>query len=148
VSKRVAGMDVLNEPAKSGCLNPSDNREKWGAPKIFDPKYFRSPRKIFIQRRISNTVQLFCETEQLERNSSRCFREFRTPIPVRKSRQCAFLRVPSVREFPLTFGAVRLRNLGLPDPSLEVTVRRRWSSTGRIEFPAPNCGGPVGLVFR
>jgi hypothetical protein len=29
-----------------------------------------------------------------------------------------------------------------------VTVRRRWSSSGRIDFPAPNCGGPVGRVFR
>jgi hypothetical protein len=47
VSKGVAGIDVLNERAKSGCLNPSDNREKWGAPKIFDPKYFRSPSENF-----------------------------------------------------------------------------------------------------
>jgi hypothetical protein len=32
-------------------------------------------------------------------------------------------------------------------PLPAVTVRRRWSSSGRIDFPAPNCGGPVGLVF-
>jgi hypothetical protein len=82
VSKRVTGIDVFDEPAKSGCPNSSSGLEKRGAPKIFDPKYFRSPRKFFVQRRISNMVELFCETKQLERNSSRCFREFRMPIPV------------------------------------------------------------------
>jgi hypothetical protein len=47
VSKRVAGIDVLDELAKSGCPNSSGGREKWGTPKIFDPKYFRSPKQNF-----------------------------------------------------------------------------------------------------
>jgi hypothetical protein len=63
VSKRVAGIDVLDKPAKSGCPNSLDGRQKWGVLKILTPNITVPPKNIFLQPRISNAVQLFHDKE-------------------------------------------------------------------------------------
>jgi hypothetical protein len=92
------------------ALTRPGGREKWGAPKIFDPKYFRSPSKNFRTTSNFKYGRAVLRDGTIRTKFNSVFPRIRTRIPFRNSRQCAFLHVPPVREFPLTLGKVRLRN--------------------------------------